>query len=125
MSMVSSMDGSSTCTGWNRRSSAESLSMYLRYSSMGVAPITCSSPRDRAGFRMLAASTEEPAAPAPTSMCTSSMNRMAPEDFSSSITRFKRSSNWPRYGSGHQRSDVELQHALAQQGFRSFAGDDA
>ena len=52
----------------NRPPSAASLSMCLRYSSSVVAPITCSSPRDSAGFRMLAASTDEPAEPAPTSM---------------------------------------------------------
>ena len=38
--MDSSMVGSATITGWNRRSSAESFSMYLRYSEKVVAPMT-------------------------------------------------------------------------------------
>jgi len=63
ISIVSSSEGSSTVIGWNRRSSAASDSMCLRYSSSVVAPITCSSPRDKAGFNILAASTDEPAAP--------------------------------------------------------------
>ena len=66
--MVSWIVGCSTMIGWKRRSRAASLSMFLRYSLMVVAPITWSSPRDNAGLRMLAASTEEPAEPAPTSM---------------------------------------------------------
>ncbi len=56
------------------------------------------SPRASAGFSMLAASTAPSAAPAPTSVCSSSMNRMippsaAPTSFS---TDFRRSSNSPR-----------------------------
>ena len=47
---------------------------------------------------MLAASTAPSAAPAPTSMCISSMNRMQlPALLSSSMTFFRRSSNSPRY----------------------------
>ena len=42
--MVSSTVGSSTITGWNRRSSAGSFSIYWRYSSRVVAPMQCSSP---------------------------------------------------------------------------------
>ena len=45
--------GSSTLTGWNRRSSAASFSRCLRYSSSVVAPTVCSSPRASIGFRML------------------------------------------------------------------------
>ena len=37
--MVSSTEGWSTVTGWNRRSSARSFSTYLRYSSRVVAPM--------------------------------------------------------------------------------------
>ena len=37
--------GSSTMTGWNRRSSAASFSIYCRYSFRVVAPMQCSSPR--------------------------------------------------------------------------------
>ena len=74
--MACSTDGSPTWTGWKRRSSAASFSMYLRYSSRVVAPMVCSSPRASFGFRMLAASIAPSAAPAPTSVCSSSMNRM-------------------------------------------------
>ena len=95
--MVSWMVGCSTMIGWKRRSRAASLSIFLRYSLMVVAPITCSSPRESAGLRMLAASTEEPAEPAPTSMWNSSMKTIAPLALSSSITRLRRSSNCPRY----------------------------
>ena len=47
---------------------------------------------------MLAASTAPSAAPAPTSVCNSSMNRMQlPEFLISSMIFFRRSSNSPRY----------------------------
>ena len=87
------------CTGWKRRSSAASLSMCLRYSSSVVAPMHCSSPRARAGLRMLAASIAPSAAPAPTSVCSSSMNRMSSSWLAriSSMTFLRRSSNSPRY----------------------------
>ena len=39
MLIVSSTVGSPTITGWKRRSSAASFSMYFRYSSSVVAPI--------------------------------------------------------------------------------------
>ena len=42
--------GSSTITGWKRRSSAASDSTYLRYSSKVVAPMHCSSPRASSGL---------------------------------------------------------------------------
>ena len=44
--------GSSTFTGWKRRSSAASFSRCLRYSSRVVAPMVCSSPRASIGFRI-------------------------------------------------------------------------
>src|SRR4029079_12977784 len=50
MSTVCSMVGSSTMTGWKRRSSAASRSMYLRYSSSVVAPMPWSSPRESGGL---------------------------------------------------------------------------
>ena len=63
--------------GWKRRSRAASFSMYLRYSSMVVAPITWISPRDSGGLEDVRRRRCEPsAAPAPTSVCISSMNRM-------------------------------------------------
>ena len=54
--MVWASVGSSTFTGWKRRSSAASFSRCLRYSSSVVAPMVCSSPRASIGLRMLAAS---------------------------------------------------------------------
>ena len=95
---MSSTDGSSTSTFWKRRSSAASFSMYLRYSSSVVAPTQCSSPRASAGFSMLPASIEPSALPAPTIVCSSSMNRMTwPSCFARSFsTAFRRSSNSPR-----------------------------
>src|SRR6184192_2928826 len=97
--MVSSTDGSRTITGWKRRSRAGSFSMCLRYSSSVVAPTHRSSPRARAGFSMLAASTAPSAAPAPTSVWSSSMKQMIlPSDSVSSLrTALRRSSNSPRY----------------------------
>src|SRR5436305_730448 len=96
---VSSTDGSPTKTGWKRRSSAASFSMYLRYSSSVVAPMQRSSPRASIGLSMLAASTAPSAAPAPTIVCSSSMKRIsAPSAFLISVrTAFSRSSNSPRY----------------------------
>ncbi len=96
--MVSSTVGSSTSTFWKRRSSAASFSMYLRYSSSVVAPTQCSSPRASAGLSMLPASMEPSALPAPTMVCSSSMNRMTwPSCLERSLsTALSRSSNSPR-----------------------------
>ncbi len=98
MDTVSSTDGSSIITVCRRRSSALSFSIYFRYSASVVAPIACSSPRAREGFRMLAASTEPSAAPAPTSVWISSINRMiSPSESCTSFTiALRRSSNSPR-----------------------------
>ncbi len=74
--MVWATVGSSTLMGWKRRSSAASFSRCLRYSSRVVAPMVCSSPRASMGLRIEAASMAPSAAPAPTSVCSSSMNRM-------------------------------------------------
>ncbi len=97
--MVSSTVGSSTITGWNRRSKAASFSMYWRYSSKVVAPMQCSSPRANMGFSIFPASIAPSVLPAPTMVCSSSMNRIIwPFDFlTSSKTAFNRSSNSPRY----------------------------
>ena len=67
-------EGSRTRIGWKRRSSAASFSMCLRYSSTVVAPTTCSSPRASIGFSMSPAPIEPSAAPAPTTVWSSSMN---------------------------------------------------
>ena len=97
--MVSSTVGSLTKTGWNRRASAASFSICLRYSSSVVAPTQCSSPRASAGFSMFEASIDPSALPAPTSVCISSMKRMtSPAAAVTSLsTAFSRSSNSPRY----------------------------
>ncbi len=96
---MSSTDGSPTSTGWKRRSSAASFSMCLRYSSSVVAPTARSSPRASIGLSRLAASTAPSAAPAPTIVCSSSMNRtiVPPASLISLRTAFRRSSNSPRY----------------------------
>ncbi len=99
MLIVSSTVGSPTVTGWKRRSSAASFSMCLRYSSMVVAPMVCSSPRASIGLSMLDASSEPSAAPAPTTVWSSSMkSTMRPSAVTISwSTAFRRSSNSPRY----------------------------
>ncbi len=85
-------------TAWKRRSSERSFSMCLRYSVGVVAPMHWISPRDSAGFRMLAASSEPSAEPAPTSVCNSSMKMtMFLFSVSSRMIVLSRSSNWPRY----------------------------
>ena len=94
--MVSSMLGWSTVTGWKRRSRAASFSI-LRYSSKVVAPMVWSSPRASMGLRMEAASTAPSAAPAPTRVWISSMNRtMSPRVRTSLRTFLRRSSKSPR-----------------------------
>ena len=98
MASASSFVGSSTCTGWNLRSSAGSFSIYLRYSSSVVAPITRISPRASAGLSMFDASIAPSEPPAPTIVCSSSMNRITLPLFCSSAMMFlNRSSNSPRY----------------------------
>ncbi len=92
--MVSRSPGGSTLIAWKRRSSDRSFSMYLRYSAGVVAPMHRISPRDSAGFRMFAASSDPSAEPAPTSVCSSSMKTMM---FGLSVSSFmialRRSSN--------------------------------
>ena len=96
--MASSSLGAETLTVWKRRSRERSRSMDLRYSAGVVEPMHWISPRLRAGLRMLAASSDPSAEPAPTRVCNSSMKMMA---FCASINSFmmvfRRSSNWPRY----------------------------
>ncbi|GIU99002.1 MAG: hypothetical protein KatS3mg014_0618 [Actinomycetota bacterium] len=101
ISMVWATVGSSTTIGWNRRSRAASFSRCLRYSSSVVAPMVCSSPRASIGLRMLAASIAPSAAPAPTRVWISSMNRMmspgcgSPSAPSSGAPRSRRGSGSP------------------------------
>ncbi len=96
---MSSTDGWSTVTGWKRRSSAASFSMCFLYSSSVVAPMQCSSPRASIGFNRLLASMAPSAAPAPTTVCNSSMNRITSPWASCTdlSTALRRSSNSPRY----------------------------
>ena len=97
--MVSSTVGSSTITGWKRRSRAASFSIYCLYSSRVVAPIQCSSPLASMGFNILPASSAPSVFPAPTMVCSSSINRIICPllFFTSSRTAFRRSSNSPLY----------------------------
>ena len=125
ISIVSSSVGSSTMTGWKRRSSAASRSMYLRYSSSVVAPMDCSSPRASDGLRMLAASTAPSAAPAPTSVCSSSMNRTRRWSYLLDDLLQPLFELAAVLGAGDERADVERQHALVQQRLRHIAGHDA
>ena len=126
--MVDSTLGSSTSTFWKRRSSAASFSMYLRYSSSVVAPMQCSSPRASAGFSMLPASIAPSALPAPTMVCSSSMNTMVwPSSCASSFsTAFRRSSNSPRYLAPASNAAMSSDSTfLPFSDFRHFAVDDA
>src|SRR6266849_5599996 len=98
MRMASSSLGAVTLTDWKRRSSERSFSTDLRYSPGVVAPMHWISPRLSAGFRMLAASSEPSAEPAPTSVCSSSMKTIAFWlSISSFMMVFSLSSNCPRY----------------------------
>ena len=96
---MSSTEGSPTKICWNRRSRAGSFSIRSRYSSSVVAPTMRSSPRASMGLSMLPASMAPSAAPAPTTVCSSSMNVMTWPSLSliSASTAFSRSSNSPRY----------------------------
>ena len=86
-------------TGWKRLSSAGSFSIYCLYSSSVVAPIQCSSPLASIGLSILPASSAPSVLPAPTMVCSSSINRIICPSlfFTSSSTAFRRSSNSPRY----------------------------
>ncbi len=82
---------------WKRRSSAASASNEVRYSSSVVAPMACTSPRARAGLRMLAVSRPPWVDPAPTMVCISSMKMIVSLALrSASMSRCMRSSNSPR-----------------------------
>mmetsp|Transcript_4404 Transcript_4404/g.13971 ORF Transcript_4404/g.13971 Transcript_4404/m.13971 type:complete len:420 (-) Transcript_4404:346-1605(-) len=99
MDTVASTSGSGMTTFWNRRSSALSDSTCCLYSASVVAPTHRSSPRASAGFSRLDASSAPPDAPVPTTVWTSSMNRITfpAAAATSSTTALSRSSNSPRY----------------------------
>ena len=96
--IVSATLGGSIITFWKRLSKAPSFSICIRYSSKVDAPIHCNSPRAKAGLKILEASKEPLAPPAPTIVCISSINKITSLFFSSSfIMAFIRSSNCPLY----------------------------
>ena len=128
MAIVPATSGSPTYTGWKRRSRAASFSMCFWYSLRVVAPTQRSSPRASIGFSMFEASIEPSAAPAPTTVCSSSMNRMiSPSDSCTSLsTAFRRSSNSPRYlAPAMSAPEVEGHQLLVLQRLGHVAGDDA
>ena len=127
--MVSSTDGSPTKTCWNRRSRAASFSMCLRYSSSVVAPTSRSSPRASIGLSMLPASiVPSPVAPAPTTVCSSSMKVMTSslgpgdllEDGLEPLLELA-----AVLRAGHHRAEVERDQRLAAQALGDVARDDA
>ncbi len=126
--MVSSTEGSSTITGWKRRSRAGSFSMYLRYSSMVVAPTMCSSPRASMGLSMLPASMAPSAAPAPTTVCISSMNRMISPAADGDLFEHRFQALFELaavLGAGDQGAHIQLHQALVLEAFGHVAVDDA
>ena len=127
MEMVSSTEGWSTITGWKRRSSAASFSTCWRYSLRVVAPMQWSSPRASIGFKRFPASTAPSAAPAPTTVWSSSMNRMISscgflhffEDRLEPLLEFA-----AVLGPGQERPHVQGHDALPLQPFRNIPPDD-
>ena len=92
------MSVGSTTIFWNLRSRAPSFSTILANSSIVVAPMHWSSPRAKAGFRILAASRLPCAPPAPTIVWNSSINRiMSGFELASLIIDLRRFSKSPRY----------------------------
>ena len=86
--MVSSADGSNTVTGLNLLSNALSFSIYFLYSPIVVAPINWISPLANNGFKIFAASTAPSAAPAPTIVWISSINKITSPTFFTSFKHF-------------------------------------
>src|SRR6059058_901135 len=107
--MASSTVGASTFIVWNRRSSAASFSMYLRYSFIVVAPTHCNSPRLSAGLMMFDASMAPSAEPAPTIVCSSSMKRIAFFELA------------PVFCSRYHQRQIERDHAFVAQQFGHVA----
>ena len=101
--------------------------MCLRYSSSVVAPTARSSPRASIGLSRLAASTAPSAAPAPTIVCSSSMNRMIWPSASCDLLEHGLEPVLELaavLGAGDQRADVERDHAPVAQRLGHVAGDD-
>ena len=95
---VSSTDGSSTRIVLKRRFNAGSFSTDLRYASRVAVPIHWIAPEASGGFKIEEASIAPSAPPAPTTVCSSSMNRIILSDPVTWLIRFfNRCSNSPRY----------------------------
>ncbi len=127
MLIVSSTVGSSTSTGWKRRSKAASFSMCSRYSSRVVAPTQCSSPRASIGLSMLLASMAPWAAPAPTTVCSSSIKTTiwpcsVGDFFEGCLEALLKLS--AELGSGDHGSQVELYQLFVLQALRYIAAHD-
>ena len=126
--MVSSTLGSPTNTGWKRRSNAGSFSMCLRYSSSVVAPMVRNSPRASIGFNMFEASIDPSAAPAPTTVCSSSMKRMI---FPAASVIFLQDGFQalfelaPEFRPRDQRAQIERDHPLVLEVLRHVTAHDA
>jgi hypothetical protein len=88
----------------------------------------CSSPRASAGFSMLPASIAPSALPAPTMVCSSSMNRMMRPFVLRDLLEHRLQPFLELaaiLGAGQQPGHVEHQHLLALQRFRHLVIDDA
>ena len=102
--------------------------MYFRYSSSVVAPMVCSSPRASIGLSMFEASSDPSAAPAPTTVCSSSMKRTTwPSDVGDLLQHGLEAllELAPVLGAGDQRAHVERDDPLVLQAFGHVAADDA
>ena len=102
--------------------------MYLRYSSSVVAPTVCSSPRASIGFSMFDASIEPSDAPAPTTVCSSSMNRMTCPCGVGDLLEHRLQPLLELAAvlrAGDQRAHVERDDALVLEAFGHVAADDA
>ena len=124
---MSSTLGSPTRTGWKRRSSAASFSMYLAYSFSVVAPMQRSSPRASAGLSRLAASTAPSAAPAPTSVCKLVDEQQDPTVGSLHLVEHGLEPVLELaavLGPGDQRTEVECDHRTVLERFRDVAAGD-
>ena len=96
--IVSFSLGSLTVTGLNLLSNAASFSIYFLYSFKVVAPTNWISPLANNGFKIFAASIAPSAAPAPTIVWISSINKItSPAFFTSSKAFFILSSKSPLY----------------------------
>ena len=124
--MASSSDGSSTMTGWNRRSRAASFSIRLRYSSSVVAPIMCSSPRASIGLSMLPASRAPRPQPAHSTLCSSSTNsRIGPPPRATSLDGPQRVLGLAGIRTGHQGAHVQGEDGTCRPAPRNVASGDA